>query len=266
MTVVAVLGDGATTSTVALAVGWPTADQVVVVETDRRGGSLAAWLDVPLSPSLSTVVATLHGAGGGRDASTPWSTIEPLVRRAPSGIRFVPAPFRAREAGRAILEAERHLVPLLAQRDDVVALADCGRPAVVDEVSGVLDHAAAVVVCHRQETASAAAASVRVERLAEQLASLRDRGARVVLAVVGEEPFAGDEIARFVGPEVSWRPLAADPLAAAVLAGRRGVSPRRLARLPLLRTAAQIADDVRTAATTTTTATTATTASAGWPR
>ena len=63
MTVVTVLGDAATTTALALAAGWRSSDQVVVVEADPSGGSLAAWLDVPLAPSLSTVVATLHGDG-----------------------------------------------------------------------------------------------------------------------------------------------------------------------------------------------------------
>jgi len=57
-----------------------------------------------------------------------------------------------------------------------------------------------------------------------------------------------DEIARFVGTDALVPPtvfeLADDPLAAAVLAGRSGVSPRRLLRLPLLRSAAVLAGHV----------------------
>ena len=43
MSVIAVIGDCATTSALALAARWP-ADDVVVLEADRTGGSLAAWL------------------------------------------------------------------------------------------------------------------------------------------------------------------------------------------------------------------------------
>jgi hypothetical protein len=245
MTVLAVFGDCATTSALALAAGWPAEERALVVEADRRGGSLAAWLDVPLSPSLSTVVTTLHAADSSGDGRSAWTVVDPLVRRAPSGTRFVPAPFRAREAGRAVAEAERLLVPLLAARHDLAAIVDLGRLDLVDEEPATIRHADAAVLCHRQEPSSARAASVRLERLAEQVDALRGLGCRPVLALIGEEPFGGDEVARFLGEDVEWRPLAPDPLAAAVLAGRSGVSERRLARLPLLRTARRLVDDLR---------------------
>ena len=63
--------------------------------------------------------------------------------------------------------------------------------------------------------------------------------------MIGRAPFDADEIAGFVGAGAVVSPtvfeLADDPLAAAVLAGRSGVSQRRLLRLPLLRSAAVLA-------------------------
>ncbi len=245
MSLLALVGDGATTTALALAAGWSAADDVVVVEVDRSGGSLAAWLDVPLAPSLSTVVTTLRAADGHAGAAGAWPAVETLVRRAPSGTRFVPAPFRAREASTAVTEAERHLVPLVARRTDVVALADVGRPPSIDHAAGVVEHADVVVVCHRQDPSSGRAAAVRLERVAEQVEGLRAPRRPLLLALIGDDPFSGDEIARFVGGDLRWRALAPDPLAAAVLAGRSGVSARRLSRLPLMRSARRLADDLR---------------------
>ncbi len=245
MTLLALVGDGTTTTALALSAGWSADDDVVVVELDRSGGSLAAWLDVPLAPSLSTVVTTLRADDRPAGAATEWATVEPLLRRAASGTRFVPAPFRAREASTAVTEAERRLVPLVARRTDVVAIADLGRPASIDHVSGVIEHADAVVVCHRQDPSSGRAAAVRLERVAEQVDGVRTRHRLVSLALIGDHPFDGDEIARFVGGDLGWRALADDALAAAVLAGRSGVSSRRLSRLPLMRSARVLADDLR---------------------
>ena len=50
MTVIGVVGDAATTTSVALAVGWPGDDDVLVIEADPNGGSLAGWLDTPVTP------------------------------------------------------------------------------------------------------------------------------------------------------------------------------------------------------------------------
>jgi len=99
------------------------------------------------------------------------------------------------------------------------------------------------VVVHRQSPASAEAESVRLERLLEQVEGVRGP---VVLAVIGREPFDPGEIVQFVDGSAPGRitgacRLAEDPLAAAVLAGRAGVSAKRLRRLPLMRSAVDAA-------------------------
>ncbi len=61
---------------------------------------------------------------------------------------------------------------------------------------------------------------------------------------MGDAPFGHAEIDRFVadaGGRTPVVPVPNDPLAAAVLAGRTGVSARRLARLPLMRAAGDLA-------------------------
>ncbi len=242
MSLVAIAGDHATTTTLALAAAWPVSDDVLVVEADPRGGSLAAWLDIPVTPSLSAVVT--------RATAGEWSVIERLSRLTPSGLRVIPAPVRAVEASRAVAEAADSIFPTLASLASPVVVADAGSflglgGVGASGVAPVVAQSALTVVVHRQAQQSARAAAVRLERLAECFEQLAAAGVETTLAVIGRAPFDTDEIARFVGTGALVPPtvfeLADDPLAAAVLAGRSGVSPRRLLRLPLLRSAAVLA-------------------------
>jgi hypothetical protein len=240
VTLVAVFGECTTTTCLALAATWPTdggnADptDVLVLEADPSGGSLAGWLDTPNSPTLGTIVANTTS---GRPAAT-METIESMVLTSDSGVRLIAAPTRTLPARRAIEEAAVAIVPALAWARSLVALTDLGRSR-VDESRPILDSAAVVVVTHRQARTSAAAEAVRLERLIESVELV---GAPIVLGVIGGEPFDPAEIVDFVSASVPDAVadsfvLAEDALAAAVLAGRTGVSARRLARLPLMRSA-----------------------------
>lgn len=252
MSIVAVVGDVATTTTIALAAGWP--DEPLVVEADPSGGSMAAWLDLPASPTLSNVVT--------RAASAGWPVVEYLAHRSDTGLRVVPAPTRSIEAVRAVAEADRCVVPPAAGLDAPTVLVDVGAPIPAYGLPVACASADVNVVVHRQVRHSARAAAVRVERYAELVDVVLSAGAPTVLAIVGDVPFDTGEIARFVRAELDAAPLAAfvgvsaadepdaddmvvglpeDPLAAAVLAGRSGVSARRLARLPLMRSASSAA-------------------------
>ncbi len=87
---------------------------------------------------------------------------------------------------------------------------------------------------------------MRLERLVELVERLGPTAPTLMLAVVGTEPFDPAEIAAHVdtcvpGALAEVVTLADDPLAAAVLAGRAGVSASRLRRLPLMRSAANAA-------------------------
>ncbi len=243
-------GDCATTTSLAIAAAWPEPGvldidrTVMVVEADPKGGSLAAWLDTALSPSLSSVVAALHQRSpDGADRTHRWAAVDSMIRRSKAGVSFVPAPFRAREARGAIAEAERTLFPLLASDDRIAALVEVGR---VDplRLPGPTRAAELFVLVHRQDASSAPASTVRLERLAETVASIRAGGQRVGLAVIGADPFSLDEIVEFTDPNGPAWDLADDRLSAAVLAGRTGVSARRLARLPLMRSARPMSADL----------------------
>lgn len=236
MGIVAVAGDLATTTAVALAAGWPAGDDVILVEADPTGGDLAAWFDLPENPSLSTVVTrVLDGA---------WPDIERHTRLAANGLRLLPAPARAGEAIQAVSEAARSLVGSLAALRSPVTVADVGRLPANPASHPFVGAAAATVLVHRQASQSARAAAVRLQRLVEQLDGFAGSPQSVVVALVGARPFDADEVERFLGDNGAPAPVVGlpdDPLTAAVFAGRTGVSERRLARLPLMRASRDLA-------------------------
>ena len=127
MTIIAIAGDATTTTAVAIAAGWPTdrGDDVVVLEADPYGGSLAGWLDTPAQPSLATIVANA-GIDAGQSHRTVLDTVDAMTRRSDSGVRFIPNAVRVRAAHRAVEEAAVVVVPALAGAPTVV-LADVGR-------------------------------------------------------------------------------------------------------------------------------------------
>lgn len=236
MGVVAVAGDACTTTAVALASAWPASDDVIIVEADPSGGDLAAWFDLTATPSLSTVVTQVpRGA---------WPDVERLTRLADSGLRLIPAPSRALEAGQAVGEAGRSLVPTLATLRSPVTIADTGRLAPSPGSHPFVASAAVTVLVHRQSPQSSRAAAVRLQRLAEQLDSFAAVPTTVVVAVVGAGPFDVGEIESFLADSlgaVTIVGLPVDELTAAVFGGRTGVSERRLSRLPLMRAARDLA-------------------------
>ncbi|MEO1055329.1 MAG: hypothetical protein AAFY28_00290 [Actinomycetota bacterium] len=244
MTTVSIVGDAATTTALAIAASWPADRTRTVVELDPTGGALAGWLDTPLSPSISTLVTHSRREGLRSDA------LEPLIHRSASGIDTIVAPVRATEAWRAVAEADPIVADAVRTGISFDALLDHGALDPRHPLPTSLLAADAVVLVHRQQ-ATARAAAVRVDRLtetAERLAAAT--AAPLTLAVIGDDPFDPAEISTFVGDSaqrvISVAPLPVDDLAAAVLAGRPGVSARRLARMSLLRASGQLAADLLT--------------------
>lgn len=247
MTIIAVTGDAATTAAVALAVGWPTGADVIVLEADPSGGSLAGWLDTPIQPALATIVANVAnlanvGAGSARSVLETFTTMTHLSE---SGVRFVANAVRARPAHRAVEEADVVVLPALAA-GPMTIIADTGTHRSGQPPSPAVRVADVVVITHRQASASPAAATVRIERLVEIVEELAHLDAVIVLAVIGDTPFDPAEIGTFVDESVpdtvrATVALADDPLTAATIAGRTGVSARRLRRLPLMRDASRLA-------------------------
>ncbi len=232
MSIIAVVGDGATTTAVALTAAWPADQLAVCLEADPRGGVLAAWLDL-----------TRSGGGLSQAAALPsptWPQIELLIQTSPTGVRALTAPVRAIEAAASIGEVSHRVVPILSMLHSPVFLADCGRAHLGAGLPAVVTQASIAVVPVLQHQRSARAAAVHVERLAELCDALAARAIPIVLAVIGARPYSADEIASFVagrGEHVATVDLAVDDWSAAVLAGRTG-SSRRLKRAALMRSAA----------------------------
>jgi MinD-like ATPase involved in chromosome partitioning or flagellar assembly len=246
---VAVVGDCTTTTALALASAWPRHRDVVILEADRTGGSLASWLGCPATPSLTTIVAARPSDRDTTSRWPQWSDVVGAVQNSPSGVRFVAAPVRAREAAIATAEADRSLIPMLAGLESPTIIADLGRHVGCDPLPVVARAAAIVIVVHRQDPGSPGSAAVRLERLVEVVEQLAAGTAAVVLGIVGDQPFDAGEIAELVESDTSTpialaHHIALDPLSALVLAGRHGVSRRRLARLPLARSIAALVDQL----------------------
>lgn len=229
MSLVAVVGDGCTTTALGIAAAWPQDDPCMVAEFDPAGGCLAAWLDVPRSPGLAEVAAS----------STPgsWLTIQSMVQRAASGVEVLVAPARAVEAAAVVQAATSSVLPVLSALDSPVVIADGGR--LRGGLSPLVGQAGVVVVAHRQHPGSAAAAALGLERVAELTSQLTIRSIPTVVALIGTSPYPAGEVAEFVEADTVVA-LATDPWAAAVLSGRAG-SAIRLRRSPLMRSLAELA-------------------------
>lgn len=249
MTIIAVAGDAATTTSVAISAVWPPSDSALLLEADPTGGSLTGWLGTAPSPSLATLIATVgNDARACADTAAVLSTVAEMTHHSDAGVQFIANAVRARAASRAVNEAATVLLPVLAAAASTV-IADVGVHRSGHAPSPALAAADVAVIVHRQSAASAAATAVRIERLVEVVEELAHLDATVMLALVGRDPFDPEEIAAFVTqsvPDVVHHTvtLAEDPLAAAVIAGRSGVSTKRLHRLPLMRDAARLANEL----------------------
>ena len=217
MTLVTVVGDCSSTTAVGLAAVWPVVERAVLVEFDTAGGCLAAWLDVPRAPGLSSLVAL---------GSVTLPAIDAAVQRSPGGIEVVVAPSSVKEAAVTVHAANQTVLPVLSAAPAIVFIADGGR--VRGGLPPVATHARVTVVVHRQMAASAGAATIGLERIAEVCEVLTRRSVPFVFVMVGDHPYGLDEAAGFVGAQHSVL-LPVDPWAAAVFAGRVG-SKRRLQR------------------------------------
>jgi MinD-like ATPase involved in chromosome partitioning or flagellar assembly len=234
VSLVAVVGDGCTTTALGIAAAWSRNEQCVVAEFDPAGGCLSAWLDLPRSPGLAEVVAS--------STTGTWPVIEVAIQRARSGVDVLLAPTRAVEAVAVIHAATTSVLPVLGAIESPVVVADGGR--LRGPLSVLTIQADVVVIAHQQNSGSCAAAVVGFERVAELAALLTARSIPTVVALIGQRPYAADEVTDFVEADAVVA-LADDAWAAAILAGRAG-SAARLSRSPLMRSCNELAAVVST--------------------
>jgi hypothetical protein len=233
VTTVAVIGDGASTTALALAAVWPSNERVLA-EFDPAGGCFGAWLDLPRSPGLAEVAAV--------NAPT-WDDVAACVQHSRAGVDVLVAPARATEAAAVVHAATRAVLRLMSSASAPLTVIDGGRAR--GGLPAAVSGSAAVVVCHRQQSGSAAAAALGLGRVAEIIELLATRAAPAVVALIGDRPYGCAEVARFLdGPPVVA--VADDPWAASVLAGR-AASATRVRRSPLMSSVAAVADAVMAA-------------------
>ncbi|GAB3734069.1 hypothetical protein [Nocardiopsis nanhaiensis] len=243
MTVVAVCSlsgaPGATSLATAMAAAWPSGVLTVpvLVEADASGGDVAAWHGVdPGSMGLISLAAasrspvsvqapvssTKDGGRGGSGAH------HPLLRHAaelPGGLRVVTAPTDPLEAGRAVDVLARNPTVLKSGRVTVV---DVGRAVPGSAGAALLRHADITVVLIEPGQVEQAE---RLRVCAPVLASLRQDGVRVGLAISGTCPHPDTEISELANGLPVWARIPRDATGAGLVRGEHRPPARLRDRL-----------------------------------
>lgn len=228
---------GVTSLATALAACWPSTPLTVpvLVEADASGGDIASWHGIGLDgdTGLVSLAAASRASTPAPASAEAWaqagvqdaaSAGVPLLRHAvelPGGLRAVPAPADPLEAGRAVDALARSPHLLKSGRATVV---DVGRAVPGSAGAALLRHAdAAVVLTEPGDLGSA----VRLRVCAPVLASLRQEGVRVGLAVAGACPHADSEVSRVASALPVWARIPRDEVGAALVRGEHS-APTRL--------------------------------------
>jgi hypothetical protein len=232
MTVVALASvkasPGVTTSMLALAATWPDHQQLLLVEADPDGGSLAARTGLPSEPGLTTL-ATI-----GR-RSLPAGELDRHTQPLPGGLPVLVGPADADHAHRALHLVAERLATELHQQPDRDVVIDCGRLRTGSPAAPLAAGAELLVLVARPRLDE-------LQHLRTALPRLTAAGHRPVLLLVGERPYPPPEVAAVLGVPV-LPSLPHDPAAADLLTGRRARAGR-LDRTPLLRAARAVADQL----------------------
>jgi hypothetical protein len=228
---------GVTSLATAVAACWPSTPLTVpvLVEADASGGDLAAWhgLDPDQSQkglvSLAVASRTPVPVPGAGEAWAQAGVVgapaaEAVLRYAvevPGGLRVVPAPADPLEAGRAVAMLAHN--PALLQSGRVTVL-DVGRAVPGSAGAALLRHADIVIVSTDPGKVGHAA---RLRACAPILASLRDDGIRLALAITGSCPHPDQEVSQIAAGLPVWARVPHDPVGAALVRGEHR-PPERL--------------------------------------
>ena len=213
---------GATTLALALAASLDEDDGAIVVEADPQGGDIAAMTGRPPTPGLLSLAAA------GRNGSPV--DMAGHVQMLPAGGAALVAPSDPLQVTAALAAIGDRLLTLASSGAHHV-IVDRGR----SDPGGAAD--VALLVCH-PTLAGVEQARIRWE-------ALTSLHTQVLLTITDDGPYRPDEVAAALSvPVLACIPR--DPRGAAALAGR--TSGRGLRRSPLLRTAATLADELRTRA------------------
>lgn len=209
---------GATSLATALAACWPSTPLTVpvLVEADASGGDVAVWHRVPLERGLVSLSAASRGHTPPEPGEEREGAEHPVLGHAvelPGGLRAVLAPSDPLEAGRAVRLLAAHPEVLHGGRATVV---DVGRAVPGSPGASLLRGADAVVVL---VSGSEAAQLRRLHECVPALASLREWGTRVGVAVAGRCPYSDTELEEAAGGLGVWARIPHDELGAALVRG-----------------------------------------------
>lgn len=197
---------GVTTALSALAAGWPSNRDVLIVEADPDGGVLAARCGLAAEPGLSTFAVT------GRRRPQAQELARHVQPMSAAGVRALVAPPAAEQARRALDLAAGSLADLLPRLSNTDVFIDAGRLRPGSEDSPLVEGADAVVVVTRPRLDE-------LQQVPARLRALRPIVPRVGLLLVGERPYPPAEVAAALDVEVI-AVLAADAHAADALVGQ----------------------------------------------
>ena len=224
---------GVTSLATAVAACWPSTPLTVpvLVEADASGGDIAAWHGLDPDRSQKGLVSLAVASRTPVPVQAPvadqvWAqagvvgapAAEAVVRYAvevPGGLRAVPAPADPLEAGRAVAVLAHN--PALLGTGRITVL-DVGRAVPGSAGAALLRHADTVVVLAAPGQVGHAA---RLRACAPVLASLRDDGIRLGLAITGSCPHSDQEVSQIAAGLPVWARIPHDPMGAALVRGER---------------------------------------------
>jgi len=234
MTVIAVTSvkhsPGATTLALALVAAWASGPasgdrRAVLVEADPAGGDLAGRIGLPLEPGLVSLATSARHPGAPVDVAGHLQLL-------PAGGQVVLGPTSPEQADGAV-RSLAHRLPG-AVRSFGFAVIDCGRWAPGSPAGAALAGSDVSLVVVRPDL-------VGIEHLRSRLDTLRHMaGGELVIAVVGERPYAADAVRSATGCNVVA--VAVDPAGVEGLHGGRRTAFAR--RSPLVRSARSVLDRV----------------------
>jgi hypothetical protein len=223
---------GVTTTALALASGWKTAECRLLVEADPSGGDLGLWLGLPADAGLAGLAAA---ARHGHDADLPWRHARELA----SGTHLITAPAGAEQAAACVAALTASGLPQELAAGPEPVLADCGCLYPGSPALAVAAAAALTLLVVRPQVSELA-------HLEPRIRGLEQAGLRIALILTagprrppGEPSYPAGEISATLGVPVQAT-LPGDPRAVEQLCRRAG-DPGPVRRLPLLREAAALA-------------------------
>jgi len=215
---------GVTTLAIGLAATWPSEREVLLVEADPAGGTLAAAAGWSPEPGLVSLAAAARRGG---DPTMVWDHCQHL----PGGAAVLAGPALADQA-RSALGMLGAVMARLHELDADV-LVDCGRLDPASAAFATWEHAGRRVLVGRPHLPDLQALATWLDACAVDVG-------QVGLVMVGDGPYHDVEIAETLGSEVltrvAWDQRAADALVTVP------ASARELRLAPLVRTVRTLSD------------------------